>query len=122
TKPHYKVIGAEETVKNEYISDKSNKLAEIKAGAEYRIKEFRIRGGYAFASNPVSPVSMSTYRQDGSDAFATYNNLFASSRNTVGLGIGYNFKSFYVDAAYQHSNTKYNSPFLFGNNDGNINS
>ncbi len=122
TKPHYKVRGAAETEMNDFFSDHANNVSEIKAGAEYRIKDFRIRGGYAFASNPVSPVSMNTYRQDGSDALATYNNLFASSRNTVGLGIGYNFKSFYVDAAYQHSNTKYNSPFLFGYNDGNINS
>ena len=43
------------------------------------------------------------------------------NRYIVGAGIGYDFKAFYIDAAYQNVSSEYNNPFIqgsFANNTG----
>ncbi|UBB90670.1 hemin receptor [Candidatus Kaistella beijingensis] len=121
TKPKYKVYGDAETELNKFFSDHSNSLSEIKVGAEYRIQQFRLRGGYAFSSSPFDAMTISSLSNIGDVSNTSYSNLFLGKRNTIGAGIGYDFKAFYIDAAYQNVSSEYNSPFIqgsFANNTG----
>lgn len=121
TKPKYKVYGDAETELNKFFSDHSNSLSEVKVGAEYRIQQFRLRGGYAFSSSPFDAMTISSLSNIGDVSKTSYSNLFLGKRNTIGAGIGYDFKAFYIDAAYQNVSSEYNSPFIqgsFANNTG----
>lgn len=121
TKPKYKVYGDAETELNKFFADHSNSLSEVKVGAEYRIQQFRLRGGYAFSSSPFDAMTISSLSNIGDVSNTSYSNLFLGKRNTIGAGIGYDFKAFYIDAAYQNVSSEYNSPFIqgsFANNTG----
>lgn len=121
TKPKYKVYGDAETELNKFFSDHSNSLSEVKVGAEYRIQQFRLRGGYAFSSSPFDAMTISSLSNIGDVSNTSYSNLFLGKRNMIGAGIGYDFKAFYIDAAYQNVSSEYNSPFIqgsFANNTG----
>lgn len=117
TKPKYSVDGPAETELNDFFKDNYKNISEVKVGAEYRIKAFRLRGGYAFSSNPFTSITMDAYANNGNVEAKTFDNLMISQRNTFGLGIGYDFKSFYVDASYQNINSTYDNPFLSGYED-----
>lgn len=114
TKPKYKVYGAAETELNNFFDDNYKSLSEFKVGAEYRIQGFRLRGGYGFASNPFDTMSIDTVGNSGSTQAQSYNNLFVGKINTIAAGLGYDFKSFYIDAAYQNITAEYSSPFMQG--------
>ncbi|MCC2591461.1 OmpP1/FadL family transporter [Chryseobacterium sp. MFBS3-17] len=114
TKPKYKVQGAAETELNEFFSEFSNNTSEIKVGAEYRIKSLRLRGGYAHTTSPFDAVTISSYNQSGNIGNNSFSDFILGKRNTVGLGVGYDFRSFYIDLAYQNHNSEYSNPFLFG--------
>ena len=114
TKAKYKVYGNAETELNNFFSQNSKSLSEVKVGAEYRIDAFRLRGGYGFASSPFDSMSISAYSDNGTAGNTSYDNLIVGKRSTIGAGIGYDFKSFYIDAAYQNSSSEYKSPFLRG--------
>lgn len=114
TKSKYKVYGNAETELNKFFSDHSKSLSEIKVGAEYRIDAFRLRGGYGFAASPFDSMSISAFSDNGTPANTSFDNLIVGKRSTIGAGIGYDFKSFYIDAAYQNINSEYKSPFLRG--------
>ena len=114
TKPKYKVQGTPEKQLNNFFSDHSKSLSEIKAGAEYRVDAFRLRAGYGYANNPFDNVSLSSYADNGAESNSSYQNLIVGKRTTIGAGIGYDFRSFYIDAAYQHMKTDYKSPSLLG--------
>ncbi|MDQ0475632.1 OmpP1/FadL family transporter [Chryseobacterium sp. MDT2-18] len=114
TKPKYKVYGNAETELNNFFSDHSKTLSEVKVGAEYRIQAFRLRGGYGFATSPFDSVSISAFSDNGTVGNNSYDNLIVGKRSTVGAGIGYDFKSFYIDAAYQNLSSEYKSPLLRG--------
>jgi len=64
-------------------------------------------------------VSLQTLSDNGTVANTSYDNLILGKRNTVGAGIGYDFKTFYIDAAYQNVNSEYSSPFLQGSSANN---
>lgn len=113
TKPKYKVYGDAETELNNFFSDNYKSLSEVKVGAEYRIADFRLRGGYGFASNPFDSLSISTITDSG-NANRSYDNLFLGKRNTLAFGLGYDFKTFYIDAAYQNITSEYSNPFMQG--------
>ena len=119
TKAKYKVYGNAETELNQFFSNNASNLSEVKVGAEYRIMDFRLRGGYGFASNPFDTMNINTVTDNGSLANASFNKLIAGKRNTIGAGIGYDFKSFYIDAAYQNVTSEYSSPFIQGSFDNN---
>ncbi len=70
--------------------------------------------GYAFANNPFDNRTIATFNNDGTKADINYNNLYVGKRNTLGLGIGYDFRSFYIDAAYQNVKYDYNNEFFGG--------
>lgn len=115
TKPKFKTGDAElESELNDFYSGYKNQ-SEVKVGAEYRINGFRLRGGYAFANSPFDSYSVNTMAANNSAATQTYSNMFAGNRNTFGIGLGYDFKSFYIDAAYHNVSSTYSSPFLTGN-------
>ena len=114
TKSKYKVFGIAETELNNFFSDNSKNLSEVKVGAEYRIDAFRLRGGYGFAASPFDSMSISAFSDNGTAANTSYDNLILGKRTTIGAGIGYDFRSFYIDAAYQNLNSEYKSPFLNG--------
>lgn len=114
-KPKYRVQGGAEEELNSYFNDLSKSTSEVRVGAEYRIKAFRVRGGYSYASSPFDSTTISAYTNSGSVANTSFSNLIVGQRNTLGLGVGYSFSSFYVDATYQNVNTTYNNPFLYGN-------
>ena len=114
TKPKYKVYGDAETELNNFFSDNSKSLSEIKAGAEYRIEGFRLRGGYAFATSPFDSMNISAFSDNGTAANTSFDNLIAGKRSVIGAGLGYDFRSFYIDAAYQNVSSEYKSPLLAG--------
>lgn len=114
SKPKFKEEGDAETQLNSFFKDEYKNLSEFKVGAEYRVQQFRIRGGYAMATSPFKDMSISAYSADGAAGAAKFSDLFVSKRNTFGAGLGYDFKSFYIDAAYQNVSSEYKSPVLFG--------
>lgn len=117
TKPKYKVQGDAEAELNSFFSDNYKNLSEIKVGAEYRIKAFRVRGGYSYASSPFDATTISAYSNTGAAANSSFSNLILGDRNTIGAGIGYDFGNFYIDAAYQNITSEYKNPFLAGYED-----
>lgn len=115
TRPKYKVYGDAETQLNDFFKDNYKNLSEVKIGAEYRVKQFRLRGGYAYASNPFDALTTDRYTNDGGIAAAySDNKLILNDRNALSVGLGYDFKSFYIDASYQNITSKYSNPFLYG--------
>lgn len=102
TKPKYKVQGNAETQLNNFFNSDYKNLSELKVGGEYRYNNFRLRGGYAVANSPFEKK-------------AGFSDLYIGKRETLGLGIGLDFKSFYVDATY--NKVKINSTNVYG--DGN---
>lgn len=120
TKPKYKVYGPAETELNNFFNDNYKNLSELKIGAEYRIKQFRLRGGYAYTSSPFDALTVSRYTDSGDNKVdQSYNNMILSDRNALSFGIGYDFRSFYIDASYQNITSKYNNPLLYGVVDNN---
>ncbi|MXS73007.1 hemin receptor [Flavobacteriaceae bacterium W22] len=117
TKPRYKVQGDAETELNSFFNDSYKNLSEIKVGAEYRIKAFRLRGGYAYSSSPFDNMIVSAFTNTGSVAQTNFSNLILGDRNTIGAGLGYDFGKFYVDASYQNITSNYKNPFLAGYED-----
>lgn len=119
SKPKYKVYGDAETELNDFFSDNYKNLSELKIGAEYRIADFRVRAGYGFTSNPFDSMSISTIADNGNAENRSYNDLILGNRNTLAFGLGYDFKSFYIDAAYQNITSNYSNPFMQGSADYN---
>ena len=120
TKPKYKVYGDAETELNDFFKENYKNLSEVKIGAEYRVKQFRLRGGYSYASSPFDALTVNRYSNSGGvDENQSYSNLILNDRNALSVGLGYDFKSFYIDASYQNITSKYTNPFLYGNVDGN---
>lgn len=115
TKPKYTTedAGSEAEFKNFFENNYKN-VSEVKIGAEYRYQQFRLRGGYGFATNPFDSMTIAAISDSGADANVSSSQLYVGKRNTLGVGIGYDFKSFYIDAAYQNISSEYDSPFLKG--------
>lgn len=112
--PKYTTNSNVNTEINNFYSDHYKNSAEVRFGAEYRLEGLRVRAGYAFASNPFDNISTNAYNEGGIIANQNYNNFIVSKRNTFGAGLGYDFKAFYIDAAYQNIQSEYNNPFLYG--------
>ncbi|ROI10418.1 hemin receptor [Chryseobacterium sp. H3056] len=112
SKAKYKVYGDAETELNSFINENSANLSEIKAGAEYRYAGLRLRAGYGYATSPYDSRNILAYNDGGTTANSSFDNLFVGKRSTLGAGLGYDFKSFYIDAAYQNVTSDYRSPFL----------
>ncbi len=116
SKPKYKSddAGAETEFENFYDNNYKN-ISEVKIGAEYRIQAFRLRGGYGFATSPFGDnITMDVINSAGNSESQSFDDLYVGKRNTIGAGLGYDFKSFYIDAAYQNVQSEYSNPFLKG--------
>ena len=116
TKPKY--TGDDSALNSEFenlYTNHSKTTSEVKVGAEYRVLGFRLRGGYAFATNPFDNITLAALASNNTASNVSYSNLYGGKRNTVGVGLGYDFKSFYIDAAYNNISSEYASPFLRGN-------
>ncbi|WP_299181194.1 hemin receptor [uncultured Chryseobacterium sp.] len=117
TKPKYKVYGVAERELNSFFDDFYKNTSEVRLGAEYRVKQFRLRGGYSFVSNPLDAITVSRFDFRNNDVTAgdqSYNDLILNNRNLLSFGVGYDFKSFYIDASYQNVSSKYSNPFMRG--------
>ena len=119
TKPKYKEYGDAERELNDFFSDSYKSSSEVRVGAEYRISAFRLRGGYAYQGNSFDNLSLLGYNDNGTKSEQSFSNLLVGERHTIGAGLGYDFKSFYIDASYQNITSEYSSPFLQGNVDYN---
>lgn len=119
TRPKYEVVTGAETEMNSFFKDNYKNVSEVRIGAEYRVKQFRLRGGYSYVSNPFDALTVSQVNPDASTSDQSYSNMMLNSRNLASFGLGYDFKSFYVDASYQYVTSKYSNPFLRGIETGN---
>lgn len=113
-KPKYKVYGGAETEMNNFYNTYSQNTSEIKVGAEYRVKSFRLRGGYGYESSPLKSVSLTELSVNGGLSNQNYSNLLLGERKTLGLGLGYDFGTVFLDFSYQNVNSEYKNPFLKG--------
>jgi hypothetical protein len=73
---------------NAYIKQYYTSAVNYRVGAEYRIQSFSLRAGYGVNGSP--------YKDDNDNTFQV--------KNYSG-GIGYRFSTWYIDAAYQRSET-----------------
>lgn len=67
---------------------------EVRIGAEYRIKNWRLRGGYRFEESPYK------------------NNETIGNLNSFSTGFGYNFGNIKLDMAYMYSMRENNQAFF----------
>ncbi|MCT2406668.1 outer membrane protein transport protein [Chryseobacterium antibioticum] len=119
TRPKYEVVTGAESELNSFFKDNYKNVSEVRIGAEYRMKQFRLRGGYSYVSNPFDALTVSQVNPDASTSDQSYSNMMLNSRNLASVGLGYDFKSFYIDASYQYVTSKYSNPFLRGVETGN---
>ncbi len=114
TKPKYKVQGPAEEQLNDYFSSDYKNISDLRIGAEYRLGGFRLRGGYGIEGNPFDTGSLQSFNSTGNSGANSYNSLFIGKRQTLAGGLGYDFKSFYVDAGVQNITATYDNPFFGG--------
>lgn len=106
-------VAAQEEI-NTFLDANYQNFSEVKVGMEYRMNQVRLRGGYSMTTSPFEDISLQVNQPSGSVTAQTLSNLYAGERENIGLGIGYDFRSFYLDAAYNMINSTYKSPFLAG--------
>ncbi|REC47751.1 OmpP1/FadL family transporter [Chryseobacterium pennipullorum] len=114
TKPDYKVNTTLERELNDFFKENYKNQSEVRVGAEYRVQQFRVRGGYSYLSNPLDALTITRFDDGASVGNQSYNNLILSDRNLVSFGVGYDFKSFFIDASYQNVSSKYSNPYMRG--------
>ncbi len=115
SKPEFgKMDAGAQSEMDDFFSNQYKNHSEVKIGGEYRIEGLRLRAGYGYASSPVDAMSLELLNTQGQNETASVKDLYAGSKQTLGAGIGYDFKSFYIDAAYNHISSNYHMPFLRG--------
>src|SRR5690606_25066609 len=98
---------------NQFLDDNLKSSSEIRLGGEYRIDKFRVRAGYNFVQSIFDETSINADFGTGTPSSQNISDLFVGDTNRFSIGAGYDFGGFYLDAAYQYQNQKYN--YLFGN-------
>ena len=99
---------------NSYFSSDYKNSSDLRIGAEYRMAGFRLRGGYGIEANPFDASSLKSFNSTGNSGANSYSSLFLGKRQTLAGGLGYDFKSFYVDAGVQNITATYDNPFFGG--------
>jgi hypothetical protein len=79
---------------NDQISNQLTSNGELRVGAEYKIKQLSLRGGYRFEGSPYKDKT-------------TIGDL-----NSYSGGLGYNFGATKIDLAYSYFERKSNQPFF----------
>lgn len=87
---------------------------ELRTGLEYRIKQFRLRGGYALLNQKLKDETLSVIQNATTSSLQLMDHLYFSKQQTLSAGLGYDFKTFFIDIAYQSMNTTYSNPFFAG--------
>ncbi|HLS29395.1 MAG TPA: hypothetical protein VK021_00920 [Flavobacteriaceae bacterium] len=78
---------------NREISDRLRAVSTFRAGGEYRIKNFSVRGGFRYEESPYKDNSIGNLRG-------------------YSAGLGYNFGGFQIDLAYDWHKRNYNNDLL----------
>lgn len=97
---------------NNFIDDYMKNTSEFRVGGEYRIDKFKVRAGYNFVQSPYDELSLVADLGSGTQVNQNFSQVFRGDINRFSVGAGYDFGGFYLDAAYQLQNQKYN--YVFG--------
>ena len=121
TKPKYKDPGtfpngdpSPEKQLNDYFSSDYKNTSDLRIGAEYRVAGFRLRGGYGIEANPFDASSFKSFNSGGTSENRSFSSLYIGKRQTLAGGLGYDFKSFYIDAGIQSITSTYDNEFYRG--------
>lgn len=79
---------------NEYMSEVLSVASELRLGTEWRVKNWRFRGGYTYEESPYK------------------NTNIIDDLRQYSLGLGYNFGATKVDLAYSSAKREYNQSFF----------
>lgn len=99
---------------NQYLNNYVKGNSILKIGAETRVKDLSLRAGFRYQQSPFQEITLDgvkgTYRPFG-------------DLTSFSLGLGYNLKSFYIDAAYSFSQRDRNYLLhgLYYNNKASVN-
>lgn len=100
---------------NDFLNDHFKSSSEIRLGGEYRIDKFRLRAGYNYVETPFESITLTADLGNGTPITQSFSDIIQGDINRFSVGAGYDFGGFYLDAAYQFQNQKYN--YVFGNAD-----
>lgn len=118
-KPHFSG-GDTESQLNDFYQSTYKAQNEVRLGGEFRHSGFRVRAGYAFTTSPFrnytySGTNYGIINNDGSISNnGKISNYIVGKSQVISGGLGYDFKSFYIDATYQNITYTYANPFLDG--------
>ena len=114
--------GAADVQLNNFYESTYKAQHEVRIGGEYRIKSFRVRGGYTFTTSPFKDHTETMFDNNANVVSEKLSNYIVGKTQVISGGIGYDFKMFYIDASYQHRTHEHSNPFFAGtyvNRDGN---
>ncbi|MCB9203215.1 MAG: outer membrane protein transport protein [Flavobacteriales bacterium] len=94
---------------NLFINNAVQNSTEVRLGGEYRIDNFKLRAGYAYAQSPIKDDVKVVI--DGEEVDFYGSKLIKNDSNTLSAGLGYTFGKFFADFAYQHHTTDFISVF-----------
>ena len=106
--------GAADVQLNNFYESAYMAQHEVRIGGEYRIKSFRIRGGYAFTTSPFKNHTEKMFDNNANVVNGKLSNYIVGKTQVISGGIGYDFKLFYIDASYQHRTHEHSNPFFAG--------
>ena len=106
--------GAADVQLNNFYESAYMAQHEVRIGGEYRIKSFRIRGGYAFTTSPFKDHTEKMFDNNANVVNGKLSNYIVGKTQVISGGIGYDFKLFYIDASYQHRTHEHSNPFFAG--------
>ena len=106
--------GAADVQLNNFYESTYKTQHEVRIGGEYRIKSFRVRGGYAFTSSPFKNHTETMFDNNANVVSGKLSNYIVGKTQVISGGIGYDFKMFYIDASYQHRTHEHSNPFYAG--------
>ena len=106
--------GAADVQLNNFYESTYKAQHEVRIGGEYRIKSFRIRGGYAFTTSPFKDHTEKMFDNNANVVNGKLSNYIVGKTQVISGGIGYDFKLFYIDASYQHRTHEHSNPFFAG--------
>ncbi len=103
-KPRSEYVGT-----NNLLEQGVKDAQEFRIGGEYRFKKWRFRGGFSYAPSPMNDISLSDGYMDGEGISRTdgITNFILGDQQLIGAGLGYQFKNWELDLAYQHMNQEY---------------
>lgn len=106
--------GAADVQLNNFYESTYKAQHEVRIGGEYRIKSFRVRGGYAFTTSPFKDHTETMFDNNANVVSEKLSNYIVGKTQVISGGIGYDFKMFYIDASYQHRTHEHSNPFYAG--------